>query len=43
MRWYESPAYQEVRKYRIGAAQFESVMVDSGVVEAKDERMPHLR
>jgi uncharacterized protein (DUF1330 family) len=41
-RWYESPAYQEVRKYRIGAAQFEIVLVDGGIVEAKD-RMPHLR
>jgi uncharacterized protein (DUF1330 family) len=26
-RWYESPAYQEVRKYRIGAAEFEIVLV----------------
>jgi hypothetical protein len=41
-RWYESPAYQEVRKYRIGAAEFEIVLVDGGLVEAKD-RMPHLR
>ena len=32
-RWYESPAYQEVRKYRIGAAQFEIVLVDGGLVE----------
>jgi uncharacterized protein (DUF1330 family) len=41
-RWYESPAYQEVRKYRIGAAEFEIVLVDGGLVDAKD-RMPHLR
>jgi uncharacterized protein (DUF1330 family) len=41
-RWYESPGYQEVRKYRIGAAEFEIVVVDGGLVEAKD-RMPHLR
>ena len=41
-RWYESAAYQEVRKYRIGAADFEIVLVDGGIVEAKD-RMPHLR
>jgi uncharacterized protein (DUF1330 family) len=41
-RWYESPAYQEVRKYRIDAAEFEIVLVDGGLVDAKD-RMPHLR
>lgn len=40
-RWYESPAYQEVRKYRIGAAEFEIVLVEAGLVEAKN-RMPHL-
>jgi uncharacterized protein (DUF1330 family) len=38
-RWYESPAYQEVRKYRIGAAEFEIILVDGGLVDAKD-RMP---
>ncbi len=41
-RWYESPAYQEVRKYRIGAAEFEIVLVDGGVVDAED-RMPGLK
>jgi len=41
-RWYESAAYQEVRKYRIGAAEFEIVLVDGGLVEAKN-RMPHLK
>ncbi len=41
-RWYESPAYQEVRKYRIGAAEFEIVLVDGGLVEGKD-RMPHIK
>jgi uncharacterized protein (DUF1330 family) len=41
-RWYGSPAYQQVRSYRIGAAQFEIVLVDGGVVEGT-ERMPHLR
>jgi uncharacterized protein (DUF1330 family) len=40
-QWYESPAYQEVRKFRIGAAAFEIVLVDGGVVEGKD-RMAHL-
>lgn len=42
MRWYESPAYQEVRKYRIGAAEFEIVLVEGGLIEHKD-RMPHLK
>lgn len=41
-RWYESPAYQEVRKYRIGAAEFEIVLVESGLIEA-EARMPHLK
>ncbi len=42
MRWYESPAYQEVRRYRIGAAEFEIVLVDGGLVEGKG-RMPHIQ
>ena len=42
-RWYESPAYQEVRKYRIGAAEFEILLVDGGLVEDIKERMPHLK
>jgi uncharacterized protein (DUF1330 family) len=41
-RWYESPAYQEVRNYRIGAAEFEIVLADGGLVERKD-RMPQCR
>jgi uncharacterized protein (DUF1330 family) len=41
-RWYESPAYQEVRQYRVGAAEFEIVLVDGGLVEGKD-RMPHIK
>jgi uncharacterized protein (DUF1330 family) len=41
-RWYESAAYQDVRKYRIGAAQFEIVLVDGGVIEG-GERMPHVQ
>jgi uncharacterized protein (DUF1330 family) len=40
-QWYESPGYQEVRKYRIGAAEFEIVLVDGGLVEASDHK-PHL-
>jgi uncharacterized protein (DUF1330 family) len=40
-RWYESPRYQEVRNYRLGASDFEIVIVEGGVVEGKD-RMPRI-
>ena len=38
-RWYHSAAYQEVKKRREGAANFDLVLVDGGVVPAA-ERMP---
>ena len=41
-RWYNSPAYQEVRQRRLGAAEFELVLVDGGWRPAP-ERMPDAR
>ena len=38
-RWYNSEAYQEVRKHREGAADFDLILVDGGVVSAAAERM----
>ena len=38
-RWYTSPAYQEVKKLREGAANFDLILVEGGVVPAA-ERMP---
>jgi uncharacterized protein (DUF1330 family) len=38
-RWYSSSAYQEVKKRRAGAANFDLVLVEGGVVPAAD-RMP---
>jgi len=38
-RWYTSPAYQEVKKRRDGAANFDLILVEGGVVPAA-ERMP---
>ena len=37
--WYESPAYQEVKKIRFGAADAEIFLLDGGVTPSK-ERMP---
>ena len=39
-RWYRSAAYQEVKKLRDGAADFDLILVDGGVVSAAGERMP---
>ena len=39
-RWYNSAAYNEVKKLRDGAADFDLILVDSGVVSAAAERMP---
>jgi len=39
-RWYSSVAYQEVKKLREGAADFDLILVDGGVVSAAAERMP---
>ncbi|MGP8253895.1 MAG: DUF1330 domain-containing protein [Terracidiphilus sp.] len=38
-RWYSSPAYQGVRQRRLGAAEFELILVDGGWKPAS-ERMP---
>ncbi len=38
-RWYTSSAYQEVKKRREGAANFDLILVEGGVVPAAD-RMP---
>lgn len=39
-RWYNSAAYKEVKKFREGAADFDLILVDGGVVSAAAERMP---
>jgi uncharacterized protein (DUF1330 family) len=41
-RWYHSAAYQDVKKLREGAADFDLILVDGGVVSAAAERMPGL-
>ena len=40
--WYESPAYQDAKKYRNGAADVEIFIIDGGTVLPED-RMPHKR
>lgn len=40
--WYTSAAYQEVKRYRQGAAEFELIIVDGGRTPPS-ERMPHTR
>lgn len=41
-RWYFSAAYQEVKQRRLGAAEFELILVDGGWKPAA-ERMPDVR
>jgi uncharacterized protein (DUF1330 family) len=41
-RWYNSAAYQDVKKLREGAADFDLILVDGGVVSAAAERMPEV-
>jgi hypothetical protein len=41
-RWYESAAYQEVKQYRLGAADIEVILVDGGAVAVED-RMPNTK
>jgi uncharacterized protein (DUF1330 family) len=41
-RWYESAAYQAIKQYRVGAADVEVILVDSGAVAAED-RMPNTK
>ena len=38
-RWYTGPAYQEMKKRREGAANFDLILVESGFVPAA-ERLP---
>jgi uncharacterized protein (DUF1330 family) len=41
-RWYFSATYQEVKQRRLGAAEFELILVDAGSKPAA-ERMPDLK
>ena len=41
-RWYFSDAYQEVKRRRLGAAEFELILNDGGSTPAA-ERMPDTR
>lgn len=41
-RWYTSPAYQEVKRRRDGAAEFELILVEEGWKPAA-ERMPETK
>ncbi|MDT5145016.1 MAG: hypothetical protein QOI79_4383 [Mycobacterium sp.] len=41
-RWYFSDAYQEVKQRRLGAAEFELILVDGELTPAA-ERMPDTR
>jgi len=38
--WYESPAYQDAKQYRNGAADVEMFIIDGGTVRPED-RIPH--
>ena len=40
-RWYTSDAYREVKQRRLGAADFELILVDGGWTPAS-ERMPEI-
>jgi len=40
--WYESPAYQQAKQHRDGAADGECFIVDGGLV-APEDRLPHLK
>src|SRR5215471_21017944 len=40
--WYESPAYQNAKQHRDGAADAEFFIVDSGLVPLED-RLPHIK
>ncbi len=41
-RWYNGPAYQERKRGRLGAAEFELILVEGGVVPA-DQRLPQIK
>jgi uncharacterized protein (DUF1330 family) len=40
--WYESPAYQEAKRHREGAADTEFFIIDGGLVPLED-RLPHIK
>ena len=42
-RWYESPAYQAIRRYRQDGAESEIVFLDSGGSASPDDWMPHTK
>jgi uncharacterized protein (DUF1330 family) len=42
-RWYESPGYVAVRQHRMRGAKYLGLLVDGGVTESIDERMPQTR
>src|ERR1700746_1632153 len=42
-RWYDSPGYVAVRQHRMRGAKYLGLLVDGGVTESIDERMPQTR
>ena len=42
-RWYNSPEYTAVRPHRIRGAKYLGLLVDGGISENFDERMPQTR
>jgi uncharacterized protein (DUF1330 family) len=40
--WYESPAYQQAKQHRDGAADTEFFIIDGGLVPLED-RLPHIK
>jgi uncharacterized protein (DUF1330 family) len=42
-RWYDSPGYVAVRRHRMRGAKYLGLLVDGGVTESIDERMPQTR
>jgi uncharacterized protein (DUF1330 family) len=40
--WYESPAYQNARQHRQGAADTEFFIIDGGLIPLED-RLPHIK
>ena len=42
-KWYNSPGYVAVRQHRMRGAKYLGLLVDAGVTESVDERMPQTR
>src|SRR4029077_3518509 len=42
-RWYDSPGYVAVRQHRMRGAKYLGLLVNGGVTESIDERMPQTR